>query len=181
MGERAALIAAIVLVPVASGCDAEPTRIVVVAETDLEVPREIDGLSFVVDARAIGGDVDTRDVDLVASGAALPLVLPVVHDGGALGPVVVRARALLGGRVVVERSARLSFVARRSLTLVLRLEARCAGRAGECADDQTCVAGECMSHAVESAGLSDWSGGGLRDAGVFGTPDAGAPAGADDD
>ena len=171
----------------AAGCASEPTRIVVVTDSDLEVPAELAAVRFTIDSRGIGGTLDTRLVALDAGEAALPLVLPIVHQGGPLGPIVIAAEGLRGAATSVERSAELSFVAGRSIVLELPLEAVCAAgpmdddRSGECGQGRTCAGGACASRVIDASTLPEWR---RRDALAAPTdagasieplPDAGAP------
>ncbi|UJR80216.1 hypothetical protein [Sandaracinus amylolyticus] len=165
-----------IAIVILAGCSNDPTRIVVIADTDLAVPASIDSVRFVVDARAIGGDVVTREVDVSAT--PLPLVLPVVHDGGPLGPITIEAEARKGAAVVVARSARLAFVPSRSIALHLVLASSCVMR--QCDGNDSCVDGACASIDVDASSLPEWTGRqGLMPV-VMGEPidpggDAGAP------
>lgn len=138
-------------------CDAdELTEIVVVVDSDLEVPEDLDELRIVVDATAIGGGTETAG-GMLTSPASFPQHLGIVHSGqGGLGPITVTATGLLGGIPVVERRARVSFVRGRTVVLRLDLVAACVGR--ECAAEQTCAAGVCRPVDVVESELHDWNG-----------------------
>ncbi|AKF07202.1 hypothetical protein [Sandaracinus amylolyticus] len=166
---RAWAIAIAILV----GCRNDPTRIVVIADSDLPVPESIDGVRFVVDARDIGGDVVTREVDLTTT--PLPLVLPVVHDGGPHGPVTIEAHALDGTAAIVSRAARLAFSPSRSIALHLVLSSSCAMR--QCDASQTCVDGACAPIDVADGALPEWTGRDALTPITMGEPDASTPIG----
>jgi len=163
-------------------CTTDPiTELVLVVDTDFEVPDQLDAVEIVVDGRGLGADVETRRVDPLLP-SQLPLVTSVVHRGGAFGPVVVEARGLSGGEEVVTRRARLAFAEGRSALVRLDLERRC--RNESCGDGRTCVVGRCESDAVDPDTLPPWPGSPPRlgtDSGVFGEDagelggDSGAP------
>jgi hypothetical protein len=100
--------------------------------------------------------------------------VPVVHDGGALGPLAIEALALKDGELVVRRAARLSFSPRRSVVLRLDLLRACEQRS--CDDDRTCEAGECIARDVDTDALPSWRGrDGLPPIAMGGAPDASVP------
>lgn len=151
-------------------CDGELTQIVVQVETDLAVPVSADRVE--VDVHGLGSSPQS-------SGAALDSArrvrrVTLVHDGGPLGPIDVVARVRRGGAPVVERKARVWFVAEHTVLLRLRLLESCAGVS--CGTDQTCGEGGCRSivHDVEP-----WPPGQERDGGTtadaFVAMDAGRP------
>ena len=133
-----------------TGCAPSPTELVVVVDTDLEIPSELDELEIVVEA-ASGTHVQreplTRD--------AVPATLGVSPSGDDLGPVVVRASGLLEGAVVVSREARVTLVRGESRTLVLHLTRACVGVG--CEDGETCD-GNGSCHDVDVGELPPWTG-----------------------
>lgn len=160
-----------VALALAAGCSASaPTRIVVIVESDLAVPERLDAVRFTIDATAIGGAVQAREVSSLRP-ESLPLVLPVVHEAGGEGPITVRVAGLHAGAEIVERSARLSFVPGRAIALRVRLEAACAWRERPCDGAKTCVRGACVEPDVDPSSLPEWGG----DAGV-GDGDGGPPS-----
>lgn len=164
-------VLAVALAMLAVACAPAPTRIVVVAESDLQVPAQADGVRFVIDGRAIGSEVQQRDIGVDGTRVAFPLVLPIVHQGGALGPITIEATALRGGEVIVRRAVRTSFVRERSVVLVLALTHACAGIA--CGADESCSAGACETIDVDPSTLPIWTGRGGLDAIAMGDGDAG--------
>jgi hypothetical protein len=115
------------------------TQIVVVVDSNLNVPSELDAVSI-----AVGGAVDMPNADADLTKQGLPRSLALVHSGGALGPLDITVRGLHAGNVVVTRHASVSFRADVTLELDLPLERACAGaNAPSCAADQTCKAGAC--------------------------------------
>jgi len=156
----------------ATACSQSPvTEIVVVVDSDIAVPAELDEVTILVDG-AVGG-TRTASRDLSASrGAGLPVTLGLVHPSGPLGPITARAVGSVhrGGvaSIVVERTARTSFVDGRTVVLRLDLLGACSGVT--CADaSSSCGADGCAPIDIAPGSLSAWTG----------TPsrlDAGAPA-----
>jgi len=150
----------------AAGCAAEAvkrTEVVVVVDTDLTVPGQLDGLKITA--------VSARGEEKVARAAFerpsdLPGTLGLLHPGGALGPFRVVVAGVLGDAVVVTREAEFSFVAGATLTLSMNLLRSCVGVM--CALDETCAEGGCVSKKVPTSALTPWNGkgGGLPDASV---------------
>ncbi|MCB9594069.1 MAG: hypothetical protein H6719_15150 [Sandaracinaceae bacterium] len=156
------------------GCQSELTEIVVVVDSDLAVPGELDA----VEVSVTGSMVMTASGSL--SEQPLPRSVGLVHGGGSLGPITIRAIGTQGGATVTEAVARTSFVRGRTLVLPLVLERRCRGVS--CAADQTCAAGACASADVDPTTLADWTGLPDRiDGGVACTPATEACNGMDDD
>lgn len=153
-------------VVLALGCGEEITEVVVTADSDLAVPREIDTVRFEVDATAIGGQTATRRIALNEGGQVLPVRLVIVHDGGPLGPVDVTAVGMRRGDDVVSRTARFYFVADRSLVLHLNLLSRCVDE--RCPEGMTCGEDGCRNVMVDPDPT------GNDDAGAT-TADSGAP------
>ena len=73
------------------GCGDGLTEVIVLVDTDLVPGVELDGIAVTVD----GAD-PARAFGAVTSQADLPATVGVVRSGGDLGPVTVRAQALLG-------------------------------------------------------------------------------------
>ncbi|MCC7540653.1 MAG: hypothetical protein IT379_30840 [Deltaproteobacteria bacterium] len=164
---------------VLTACEDDLTEILVVIETDLAAPAEID----TVVVRAIGPSGDARDATAsLASGSALPITVALVPGGDALGPVEITAEARRGGTVVITRRARTRFLEGEVLVLELPLERACQSHA--CTGDDTCSAGACVPVEVAPESLSRWDGkvptsrdGGTRDAARDGEgPDGGTPS-----
>jgi len=134
----------------ALGCEGELTQIMVVVDSNLASPTEIDTVEVTV----------TGSTQMRASGALtdapLPRTVGVVRGGGGLGPITIRAIGLQGGTEVVEASARTSFIEGRTLTLTLFLDRAC--RTVTCGGEETCGGGTCTGFDVDPATLSDWTG-----------------------
>ena len=151
---------ALALLVTLAGCHAPLTELVVVTDTDLQVPDELDTVRFEVDATAIGSSaIEIRETSIVGAGApSLPLVLVLLHDGGdaALGPIRVRAIGRRGGSERVRHEARTSFIRERSTVLRLDLFARCVDQS--CPDGETCgPSGECRDARIDPSSLPAWS------------------------
>jgi hypothetical protein len=129
------------------------TQIVVVVDSDLKVPGELNAIS--IEVAGGNGAAQTTLADLV--GQSLPRSLGLVHTTGELGPVRVRVQGLLGDTTVVERRAVVWFKQGQTLQLRMPLQRSCANSAGlACEAEMTCDAGRCVSSDVSS--LPVWDG-----------------------
>ncbi len=135
------------------GCSTQ-TQLVVVVETNLEVPAELD----LVEVSVLGPDgVSTvTPQPLEAPGApSFPLTLGVAPSGEALGPITVTAIGRRAGAEVVRQSATVSaLVPGETRTLHLVLYRSCVGR--DCPAATTCDAAGCVG--LERAELPPWTG-----------------------
>lgn len=147
MGLRAALVLG---AAVLAACG-DRTEIVVVTDTDLSVPAELDGVRFVV----VGpnGDEKTALADLDGE---RPVTLGLLHGGGALGPLDVTVVGERSGAEVLRRRARTGFVEGETLMLRMDLLARCTG--ASCPAEQSCGETGCASVEIDPASLPPWSG-----------------------
>ncbi len=135
------------------GCEAEPlTEIVVVADTDLLVPGEIDALRISVSDSH--GKIQEAMADLT-SGSSRPVTLGLVSRDG-LGTLDVHVIGEKAGAEMMRRTARVIFMRGRTLALRIDLWRRCAHE--RCGAGQTCGDRGCRPVDVDSAELSDWTG-----------------------
>lgn len=133
---------------------ATQTQLVVVVDTNLDVPAELD----LVEVSVLGPDgvstVTPQPLD--GPGApSFPLTLGVAPSGEALGPITVTAIGRRAGAEVVRQSATVSaLVPGETRTLHLVLYRSCVGR--ECPAATTCDAAGCVG--LERAELPPWTG-----------------------
>ncbi|MCZ7681726.1 MAG: hypothetical protein M5U28_24205 [Sandaracinaceae bacterium] len=127
-------------------CGGELTEILVVVDSDLAVPSALDGLRVEVS----GAEAMTAEGSLRAGASGLPRTVGVVHRGGSLGPLTIRAVGSLGGVDVVSARAVTSFLRGRTLVLPLFLSRACASVS--CGNDETCSGSACVSAAVDPGG-----------------------------
>jgi hypothetical protein len=143
------------VVAVSGGCPAAETQLVVVTETDLSIPDEIDAFELVVEGSS--GRMVSEQESLASGGApAPPFTVGLIPEGDVLGPITITARGTRSGLEVVRVSARTSFVHGESRMLRLMLERVCRGIS--CELDETCVQGGCVSSEVDSSNLPPWEG-----------------------
>lgn len=140
----------------AAGCGDDLTELLVVVDSNLRVPGEIDTVQIQVSGVAGGTQSSSGRLVAGSGSGSLPRTLAVVHEGGPLGPIEVRAQALLGTTLVLERRARVSFVQGEVRVLRLELDADCLGVT--CAGDTTCAHGACAAIAVPESELPRWTG-----------------------
>ncbi|MDQ3036561.1 MAG: hypothetical protein M3Y87_29475 [Myxococcota bacterium] len=172
MGARCAIALGLLAI---AGCEAAPlTEIVVVADTDLRVPSELDAIRISVT------DEQGREQEALAAlgaGAPRPVTLGLVSSGGEglLEIVVVGER---GGIEILRRTARVAFARGRTLALRADLWSRCAGEL--CGAERTCGDAGCRAVDVAADELEDWTGAPppVRDAGIGGDAsfDGGRPS-----
>ncbi|MEY4575527.1 MAG: hypothetical protein RL701_230 [Pseudomonadota bacterium] len=139
-----------------TGCDSdtEPlTQIVVVVDSDLRVPAELDRVAIQIDRTTNS----TSRHEIALADVQLPLSLGLVHSGGPYGPIDVSAVGISNGKSVAERSAKVYFTHDATLKLELDLTRRCLDKV--CLPGRTCVDGECQDRTVSDlppfAGLDE--------------------------
>ncbi len=153
------------------GCG-DATEVLVVTDSDLTVPTQLDTLETVV--MSPGGTMQRSMADLNTQG--LPRTLSLIHEGdGPLGPFDVSVSGRLGGSVVVSRQAAFTFVQGERRVLLMHLVASC--RTNSCSGAQTCTENGCRSIDVPESDLLPWTGSPPTLEGGGGTPDGGTPDG----
>lgn len=145
-------------------CSSDPTQVIIVVDTDLSIPGELESVRITVR----GPDGETQ----VVEGALDPMeprTLAQTHTGGPLGPFQATVEGLVGGIVVLERRATFEFQPGRRLTLPMHLVRSCIG--ASCVAEETCSEGGCRPILVGPGELGPWRGPrglGEDDAGVIG-------------
>ncbi|MDQ3037596.1 MAG: MopE-related protein, partial [Myxococcota bacterium] len=163
---RPVVLGAIALcVSMSSSCGTPLTQIVLVVESELSVPIEIDRLEVIV--LGPSGERTRAETDLLEGDApSPPYTLGITPAGTRLAPVHIRVVATRHGNLVVERVVRTEFQWGRSVELVIRLERQCA--IVRCVVDATCSGGQCLDPYVASERLPPFRG-------VLRPPDPGPP------
>lgn len=165
-----------------AGC-AGPTELVVVVDSDMTIPSELDEVRLTVTGPA--GTPASASQRLGGAGnPALPLTVAVRPSGDALGPITLVAEGLRGGTVEVTRSARTSLVRGESRMIVLMLLRTCRGV--DCDPGRTCTGDTCEEDRIAPEDLPIWTGDPRADAGRppgmdGGASDGGARDGGGDD
>ncbi|MES1165270.1 MAG: hypothetical protein ABUR63_05920 [Verrucomicrobiota bacterium] len=132
-----------------------PTNIVLVVDTDLVVPGEIDSVGITVTGSEPAPPVPT--VDLTAPGApAFPLTLGLAPANGSSGSVDVAVVGYLQGSAVVQQEAGTMFVGGSQRMLRMLLLGSCKGVS--CPTDQTCGSMGCSPTAIPGTSLPPWTG-----------------------
>lgn len=140
------------------GCEgASLTQIMVVIDSDISVPSELDAVRVEVTGAENMVATGTLTGD---DGVRLPRTVALLYRGGSMGPLRIRVVGSVDGADVVSKLAITSFVEGETLTLPMFLAARC--RPVSCEENQTCAAGRCISASIDPARLESWSGRGLR-------------------
>jgi hypothetical protein len=163
-----------------TGCADPLTEMVVVVDSDLRVPEEVD--EIVVQASGSSGlSQDARAMLVGSEARGLPVSVALVPANGGAGPVTVRALARRAGTTVLAHEVRTSFLAGRRLLLRIDLLRACIAVAATCDGRERCVAGACVAGDVHPATLPAFDGAvpPRRDLGVP-PPDASEDANAGD-
>jgi hypothetical protein len=106
----------------AASCAPSPTQLIVVVDTDLRIPDDLDRVTVSV---TVDGEVIESE-QARPTAAALPLTLSVIPSSEErLGPIVVEASGYDGTRLIVTRSAEVSLVRGETRVLSLFLLASC--------------------------------------------------------
>jgi len=148
----AALIAA--LIPAALSCSAQTGELLVVIQTDMELPKDIDNIRLEITSSGVPFHADEYE-DLGASGGLkLPATIGITTPNDSSRPVTIRVIARRGKQVRVLREATTTVPDDRIATFHMPFSFLCDGLAKEdeitkalsndgCAADETCIAGEC--------------------------------------
>lgn len=139
----------VVCAAVGSCREVEPTQLVVVIDSDMAVPRELDAYRVTV----TGPDGRVLDEQLPAAGdSALPASFGVKPRGGrANRAVTVAVTAMHAGGALFDTRAVTSFVEERRLRLDMFLARRCVASA--CAPQETCRQGRCVDPEIDARDL----------------------------
>ena len=145
-------IAIIGLACLAAACSGDLTELLVVVDSDLAVPSELDAVQVTV-----SGVVESMSASgAITNAEPLPRTVGVVHRGGGLGPVEVTVIGSRGGTEVIRARAVTWFVRGRTLVLPIFLSQECTGVT--CPAGRTCSGGACVSASVDPATLAVWNG-----------------------
>jgi hypothetical protein len=154
-----------------AACAEDPailTQIVVVVDSDLTVPEQLDFVQI-----EVSGTKQPRLFDAAVEQAQLPQTLGLVYSGGPLGPVHVVARGWFDGEMIVERVADVSFKKGLTLKLALRLTRECARQPACESAEETCEHGECVPKSMSLPTFDGNDGPLFADAGPW-SPEGGA-------
>lgn len=143
-----------VIAAMAPGCSGSRTEVVIVTDSDLAVPGELD--EVLVTVTSPEGRTQMSRAGLGMGNAPLPRTLGLSHETGALGPFRIVATGRRGGASVVTREAEFTFQPGRSLRLDIDLLRSCTTTT--CAADETCAAGGCRPIALAPSELREWTG-----------------------
>lgn len=178
---RAAALAVFLCGLFAAGCEAKITEVVVLVESDLRVPEDIDTISVRVNTP--GRNIPGLDAPLSGSTRnSLPLTLGLRSESDAATPFTVVVRGLLRGTERIRAEVSTRFVPGERRLLHIRLTTECLGVT--CAEGETtCRYGECREVFVDPQLLPPFAGFDLGvDAQVVdGGPVDGGPSDASDD
>jgi hypothetical protein len=132
-------------------CSKTPTtELMVVVESDLSIPAELDTIRIDV----LGPQGETRmSTGTLSSATNLPATVGLEYRSGALGPLSVQVLGQRQGTTVVQRQADVDFVRGEVRILRMRLDRACVGMT---CPGQTCAAGVCRVVRVEASELEPY-------------------------
>ncbi len=138
-----------------AGCAADLTEVVVVVESDLAVPTQLDEVVVEVEGAAARGQ---RAVASLVGGDAtrLPLTLGLRPGSAGAGPLTVRVAGLRASTEFVATRVRTRFVEGRRVLLRVVLRGACVGVT--CETGTTCREGACADELVDPATLPSFTG-----------------------
>ena len=141
-----------------AGCEAkDPTQIVLVIDSDIPVPGELDGFSIKIERNGVERTFLTYDLNPDHSASVrLPATLTLVADKELAQRVTITVTGMQGDKPLVERKARLPFADDRILMLRLALLRTCAYLPKPCAADTTCVDGVCTKFDIDPVTLPEY-------------------------
>lgn len=153
---RRIALAALALALVSCQTATPLTQVVLIVDSDLNVPTEINGLRIF--ARSpLEGDFRLVNGRLAAVGPeALPRTVALTHRGGPLGLIEVRVEGQLDGAIVVAQEAEFAFRPEETLGLRIELRRSCLGIT--CAGGETCRDSICESRIVGIEDLEPYEG-----------------------
>ncbi len=127
------------------GCAPAATQLVVVVDTDMAIPGELDEVRLQVTRPDGTSEVEMRGL---GSRMSLPLSVGVIAEGDVLGPIDVIATGYRDGDFVIDRTATVTLVQGETRVLSLFLLANC--RDVECDEGETCgEGGTCRGEEIE--------------------------------
>jgi hypothetical protein len=127
------------------------TQLIVVVDTDLHIPAEIDHLEIDVTPPS---HQRITEAHALAAGQMLPITLTVVPSGEVLGPIDIDVIATHGATTVITRRATVTLVRNESRVVLLHLSRSCLGVM--CPAGQTCGESGCVP--VAGTPLYVWMG-----------------------
>lgn len=146
------MIRARLLPPLAIALGCSPTELVLVVQSDLHQPQEIEEVEIVAAGSAASAPVR---VDLTQAEVGFPLTLGL-RPAGEPGEVTVEVVGRLQRDIVVSQRVRTGFVRGESRLLAMELLASCRGVA--CAPGETCGIAGCTGEEIPGPALPPFAG-----------------------
>ena len=152
---RVAHAGAVLAVFALCGCATELTEIIVIVDSELAVPGELD--EIVVTTEGASGLPKGASANLAGAGAASMPVTVGLRPGGAYdGPVTIRVRGRHAGDERVSAQVHTRFIAGARLVLRIDLASECVRIL--CGDEATCRNGFCVPYEVDPTELPRFTG-----------------------
>lgn len=143
-------LACSLLIAAFAACGDAPTEIVLVVDTSLAVPGELDGVTIDVTGPTT---MERKIATLGPGGTPLPLTLGLTHeDGAALGPVGITVSGQRAGTEIIRRVVSTDFVAGESKLLRVVLVADCLAPR-DCGAGNTCSEAGCIPQRIAGSAL----------------------------
>jgi hypothetical protein len=148
---------------VLGACSSNPApagELIVAIDTDMSMPKDLDGLRIEVYQGGPGGTLVFGDTFQVPADEHVPATLAIV--AGSNNTVDIRVLGILGNEVKVLREAVTTVPTDRQATLRMPVAWLCYGEVDDstgvaqssCPNNQTCIAGSCQTTTVNSSTLA---------------------------
>jgi len=175
------LLPAVACLALVWGCEAKKlSQIVVVVDTDLHVPQDLD--RFAIKIENLGTTHSNLDYNLdpdKSGGVKLPATLAILAGSDLAQRVTVTVTGYLDVTELLVRRARLPFAEGRVLMLRMNLLRKCAYRATPCPPGTTCTENGCKSIDIDPVSLPDYDNNTANKGLDAALPDLGQDAGPD--
>ena len=152
------ILAALLCLVLASGCEVDqPTQIILVVDTDLQVPLELDRIKIRIEHMGVTAyNLDYHLNPNTSGSTKLPGTLAIKTRKDPNHPVTITVTGFLDATEKVIRRARLPFAPEREVMLRMNLLRACLKEKVKCQAAETCTELGCKKIDIDPASLPDW-------------------------
>ena len=158
MRALARIIAPLLALLLAAGCEVtQPTQIILVVDTNLRIPEDIDRMRIKIEHMGLTVANYPFELDPNDPGSVkIPATMAIKAGKDPSLPVVITVTGFLDQHQRVIRRARLPFAVEREVMLRMNLLRSCFMPAKKCQGTTTCTASGCKGIDIDPATLPDW-------------------------